>query len=314
MLFRSLSVAAVAAAYAAPDGGPVRHRIAVAAVQGGGPRGLRAIYRDPSLVFAAQVDAAGEVRAPAALTVWPENVVELDGPLDGSAEDAELSTLAQTDGTTLVAGVTEPAGTAGFRNEVFAWTAAGNRVGPYQKVHRVPFGEWIPFRGVLRHVANLDAVPRDELAGRGPGLLRTPAGPLGVMISYEVFFDERALAATRSGARLLVVPTNAASYSTGQVPAMEVAASRLRAIASGRDLAQAAPTGFSALIDHRGRVLARSSLGRRQVVQGALSERTGTTAFVAGGLVWPRSLIGGALLAAWATALAAGRHRRMRRR
>jgi len=75
------------------------------------------------------------------------------------------------------------------------------------------------------------------------------------------------------------VPTNASSYSTSQVPSQEVAAAQLRAWETGRDVVQAAPTGYSALIDHEGRVLARSVLGRQQVITGTLALRDGRTVF-----------------------------------
>ena len=92
-------------------------------------------------------------------------------------------------------------------------------------------------------------------------MLVTPAACLGVMVSYEVFYPSRGRVATRAGAQLLVDPTNTSSYLTSQVPTQEIAAAQLQAIAEGRDLVQAAPTGFSAFVDHRGHVLARSRLG-----------------------------------------------------
>ena len=58
-----------------------------------------------------------------------------------------------------------------------------------------------------------------------------------------------------------------------------MAASRLQAVAEGRDLVQAAPTGFSAIVDNRGRVLARTALGSRQVLVGDVRLRTGDTIY-----------------------------------
>jgi apolipoprotein N-acyltransferase len=306
-------VGATAAGALAPDGGAAVGKVRVAVVQGGGPRGLRSVDRDPTVVFGAQVDATARVRLPVDLIVWPENVINLAGPLDGSPEDAAVRGLARSEGATIVAGVTTPVGGGRFVNEMFAWTPGGGRTGPYVKVHRVPFGEWIPFRFLLRHLADLSAVPRDEVAGRGPGYLATPAGRVAVTISWEVFFDERALSGVRAGGRLLLVPTNASSYTSGQVPAMEVAAARLRAIATGRDVAQAAPTGYSALVDHRGRLLARSALGARAVDQGVLALRVGRTPFDRGGLWPPRGLVLGALAGAWGLAAisASGSRRRI---
>lgn len=306
-------VGAVAAGALAPDGGPPVGRLSVAVVQGGGPRGLRAVDRNPEEVFRAQVAATSRVRPPIGLILWPENVIELDGPLDGSPEDATMRDLARSTGAPIVAGVTVPEGRDRFINEVFAWTPAGERTGPYVKVHRVPFGEWIPFRFVLRHLADLSAVPRDEVAGHTPGYLATPRAPVAVTISWEVFFDDRALSGVRAGGRLLLVPTNASSYTTDQVPSMEVAAARLRAIGTGRDVAQSAPTGYSALVDHRGRVLARSPLGSPAVEQAVLVLRRGSTPFDVGGLWPPRLAVLAALAAAWALAAGGGGAAALRR-
>src|ERR1700690_4129201 len=97
------------------------------------------------------------------------------------------------------------------------------------------------------------------------------------MVSFEVLFAQSGRSATRAGAQLLVVPTNTSSYSTSQVPTQEVAAAQLQAIEEGRDLVQAAPTGYSAIIDNSGRVLQRSVLAERQVLVGEVALRGGAT-------------------------------------
>ena len=269
----------------APDGGSSVGTVTAAAVQGGGVRGFRKSQVDPATVLAAAVAATDELdhggAAPAPqLVLWPEDVVSLVGPLDGSAEEAALSALARRLGSTLVVGVTETVSDAAFRNEVVAFGPDGTVVDRYEKVHRVPFGEYVPYRSLFAHLGDLSAVPRDAVAGTGTGVLHTPVGPLGAMISYEVFYADRGRAPVRAGAQLLIVPTNTSSYATGQVPTQEVAASEVQAVQQGRDLLQAAPTGFSAWVDHRGTLLARSTLGVRQIVPAVLHRRTGTTVFV----------------------------------
>jgi apolipoprotein N-acyltransferase len=272
----------VAAGRLGPDGsgGGISRSISVAAVQGGGDRGLHASQVDPQVVFQRQVDATATVAPPIDLVVWPEDVIQVEQPIGQTPEAATVGQLATQLRATVVAGVVEDVGTDRFRNAAVAWSPSGEIVARYDKVHRVPFGEYIPGRGFFQHLANLDLVPRDAIAGHGPGLLDTPAGPLGTVISYEVFFEDRTRAAVGAGGELLVVPTNASSYRSSQVPSQEVAAARLRAWETGRDTIQAAPTGYSALIDHDGRVVARSVLGRRQVVTGSLTLRNGRTVFV----------------------------------
>jgi apolipoprotein N-acyltransferase len=265
----------------APDGGNGVGHVSVASVQGGGARGFRKSQVDPTVVYEAQLDATAELGTPSRekLVVWPEDVVSLDGLLAGSPTETALSQLAQSLQATLLVGVTETVTAQTFKNEVVAFGPSGQIVGSYEKVHRVPFGEYVPDRGFFGHIANLSAVPQDAIPGRGNGFLRTPAAPIGLMVSYEVFFADSGRSSTRAGAELLVVPTNTSSYSTSQVPTQEVAAARLQAIEEGRDLVQAAPTGYSTIVDNRGRVLDQSVLGSRQVLTAIVTLRDGATVY-----------------------------------
>jgi len=268
----------------APDGGGGTHTLRVASIQGGGVRGLRKSEVDPATVTAAQFAATADIAAhdrglAPSLVVWPEDVVSLNTLIDGTQIEKQLSALAKTLHSTLVVGVTETVSATRFRNEIVAFSPAGKLVARFEKVHRVPFGEYIPYRGFFKHLANLSSVPLDAIPGHGNGVLHTPVGPLGTLVSYEVFYAERGRIATRAGARLLVDPTNTSSYLTSQVPTQEIAAARLQAIEEGRDVVQAAPTGFSAVIDHRGRLVARSELGGRAVIVRNVELRTGRTIY-----------------------------------
>ena len=202
--------------------------------------------------------------------LWPEDVVALDRPLAGSPEAALLGRLADELDTTFVVGVTEPASATTFRNEIVAWGPRGHIVGVFEKVHRVPFGEYVPYRSFFSHLADLSGVPADAVPGHGTGLMRTPAGPLGLLVSFEVFYAGRSHASVRAGAELLVVPTNTSSYSTSQVPTQEIAAAVVQAVETGRDLVQAAPTGYSTVVDPAGR---RPPAQRARPASGARGHR-----------------------------------------
>jgi apolipoprotein N-acyltransferase len=288
----------------APDGGAPVRRISVAAVQGGGRRGVSEQEVSPATVYTAQLAGTHRMEQQDGgqtpqLVLWPEDVISLDGPLAGTPAAATMAGLARQLHTTVVAGVTETVPSTAFRNLVVAWGPSGRVVGTFEKVHRVPFGEYVPYRGFFAHFANLSAVPLDAIPGHGTGLLRTPAGPLGVMVSYEVFYAGRGRSSVRAGAELLVVPTNTSSYATSQVPAQEVAADRVQAVEEGRDLVQAAPTGFSTVVDDRGDVLQRTDLGRRQVLLATVGLRTGRTVYEQTG-DWPVLVLAGlAVLAGW---------------
>ena len=315
--WRAASVAAgvvvllTALGAAAPDGGPAVGTTRVAAVQGGGVRGMLAIETDPADVLDAHVAASQAVRPPVDLILWPEDVVDVDQPIAVTQQASEVAATAVAHRAPLIAGVVEDSGEDRFLNAAVVWSADGRIVGRYDKVHRVPFGEYVPARGFFSHLADLSVVPRDAVAGHGSGMLRTPAGPVGIVVSFEVYFPERARSAIRAGGRLLLVPTNASSFRTSQVPTTEVATARLRAIETGRDVVQAAPTGYGAFIDNRGRLLARTTLGRRQVLQRAARIRAGRTVYMRLGDAPVTAIALLQLVTAWA--IAAGRRYRGRR-
>ena len=296
----------------APDGGPSLGTVSTAAVQGGGKRGFSKSQVDPAVVLNAQVTATERMQqldhgqAPR-LVLWPEDVVSLGTPLADSPEQAALSQLAQSLQSTLVVGVTETISATAWRNEVVAWGPDGTLVSRFEKVHRVPFGEYVPDRSFFAHLANLSAVSRDAVPGTGTGLLPTPAAPLGAMVSYEVFYAERGRSSVRAGAQLLIVPTNTSSYASAQVPTQEIAASEVQAVQQGRDLLQAAPTGYSAAITNRGTLLERSALGAQQVLFATLSRRAGWTLYVRFGDLPVEGGAAVALVGAW---LLAGRRNR----
>ena len=258
------------------DGSHRTGTLTVAAVQGGGRRGLRAIYGDPTQVFEAQLRASALVQPPVDLVVWPEDVIDVDR-VEGSRQSDAVASIARELNATVVAGIVEDSGLDHFANAALAWDPDGRIVARFDKVHRVPYGEYIPFRGLVKHLADLTAVPRDAVAGHGPPVLDTTAGRLGVAISYEVFFSDRARIAARHGAGVMLVPTNASSFSTGQVPAQELAAARLRAMETGRWVVQAAPTGYSAVVSNEGHVLVHSDLGRQDVIRRTVERRSGQT-------------------------------------
>ena len=286
----------------APDGGVPVRTLRVALVQGGGQRGLSKEEVAPASVLAAQVAATFRVTTAhpsPQLVVWPEDVVALGGPLAGSPQGALLQRLARQLHATILAGVTEPASATSFRNEVVAWGPTGRIVGVFEKVHRVPFGEYVPLRSFFSHFADLSGVPVDAVPGHGTGLMRTPAGPLGLLVSFEIFYAGRSHESVRAGAQLLTIPTNTSSYGTSQVPTQEMAAAIVQSVETGRDLVQASPTGFSAVVTQRGVVVQRSALGRRQALFATVALRRGFTPYDHWGDRPVLVLAGMALVAGW---------------
>ena len=297
----AVALVAVAGAAVAPKGEPAGSEAVIAYVQGGGEQGTVDEETDDREVFLAHYDATRQLSpGEADLIVWPENVVNVDGPIEQAQEGEELADLARELETPIVAGIVEGAGDDLFTNASVVFDADGRIVARYDKVRRVPFGEYVPLRGVLEDLAG-DALPeKDAIIGRQQNTLDTPAGRVGVVISWEVFFGDRGRDAINGGgrtARVLLNPTNGSSYPGTLVQSQQIASSRLRAVESGRWVVQVAPTGFSAFVSDTGEVFERSGVSERRVEVRDIPYRTGRTLYLVWG-PWPPFLLAVALVVA----------------
>jgi len=294
-----VAVVATAAllAAAAPSGTVVGH-LDVAAVQGGGPQRTRATPTGAAEVFANQMEASRSVATPVDLVLWPENVVNpvplgtdgwrLEGRLYADEAAEALSAEARRLDAVLLPGwfhrdEDDPTANLNYQTAI---EPDGTVVDHYDKVRTVPFGEFVPLRGLLEAVAAGLLPARDLKPGTGPAVVETSAGTLGVTISWEVFFDHRSRDAVRHGGEVILNPTNGASYWLTQVQTQQVASGRLRALETGRWVVQAAPTGFSAVVDPQGRVLQRTAVSEQAILHHRIERRTGLTWAARAG-AWP---------------------------
>jgi apolipoprotein N-acyltransferase len=268
----------VVAGYFAPDGRAV-DSVSVAIVQGGGPQRTRAADTDEADVFERHLDASELVETPVDFVLWPENVVNVEGPLVDHEWFGDLQDLARELDATLSVGIVEGVDEDSFRNAQIVFDPDGELRDRYDKVRIVPFGEYVPLRGFLEKIAGGAGLPeRDVEAGSGPGVLDTEFGRMGVVISWEVFFQNRGREAIGTGdGRLLTNPTNGSSYWLTQVQTQQVASSQLRALETGRWVTQAAPTGFSAFVTPDGEVLDRTDITKRAVLHRTVELREGDT-------------------------------------
>jgi apolipoprotein N-acyltransferase len=172
-----------------------------------------------------------------------------------------------------------------FRNGSVAYDSDGEIVDRYDKVHRVPFGEYVPLRWLLEPFGGGSLSERDAVIGDAPARLDTPAGRLSVAISWEIFFGDRVREGVEDGAQIVLNPTNGSSFTGTLVQTQQVASSRMRAIESGRWLLQVAPTGLSAIIDPDGTVVQRSAVSEQRVLHETVGLREGTTLYTRLGLL-----------------------------
>ncbi len=272
-----LIVIAASIANLAPNGGTAVHRDLVAAVQGGGRRGVTSTEVSPTTAFPATLSVLNRIHDAPRLIVTPEDALALLTRPGRSPRAERFATIARRLHATLLAGVTWPVGRTRFRNELVAFGPSGSLIASIEKVHPVPFGEYVPFRSFISKVVSLSAVPRDVIVGGSGSTATTPAGRLVLLNSFEAFFPKIGRRGVEDGGQLLVVETNTASYGTSQVPAMELAASRIQAVAEGRTLVQSATTGYSAVVAANGTVTHESALGRPDLITASVALRDGRT-------------------------------------
>ena len=296
----ALTVVLVAGSMLAPQGHSVG-RAEIALVQGGGPQGTRATDTGVIDVFERHVAATAGVHGSVDLIVWPEDVIDTAGAFVDHPWFGVVGDLARQHRSPIIVGTVEDTEPGHFRNSAVLINDAGDEVGRYDKVHRVPFGEYVPFRSLLEQVAG-DALPaRDATIGQRPGHLDVPGviGRVAVPVSWEIFFPDRTREGVGDGARLVLNPTNGSSFTGTIVQSQQVASSRMRAIETGRWVAQVSPTGFSAVIDDHGRVLERSAVRERRVIQRHVELREGQTIYTRAGLAPGLALAAVCIISGW---------------
>jgi apolipoprotein N-acyltransferase len=251
--------------------------VVVGIVQGNVPRlGLdefaqrRAVtvnHAEQTGLLAADV-TAGLVPKPD-LVVWPENASDDDPFTDATAHDLIDASVKRVGVPVLVGAVLDGPGPEHVRNAAIVWSPTTGPGAIYVKRHLVPFGEYLPARGLLTKViGRFSLIPRDFAAGHAPGVLTVGPARVADVICFEVADDGVVRQAVTGGGRLLVVQTNTAPYEHvgddghGGETAQQLEMSRLRAVEHGRAVVVAATSGVSAVIAPDGHVQQRSGVFR----------------------------------------------------
>ncbi|MGA7687806.1 MAG: apolipoprotein N-acyltransferase [Jiangellales bacterium] len=189
------------------------------------------------------------------LVLWPENSSDIDPFNDPSVQARIDAAVADVGAPTLVGVLVGTPDGEQVENVAIVWdpvTGAGER---YVKRHPVPFGEYIPGRALLTPIiGRLDRIPRDMRAGDAPGVLTLGPTEAGVVICFEIAYDAEVRDTVTTGAQMLVVQTNNATYGRTGQPNQQFDISRLRAVEHGRDVLIASTSGISAVIRADGTV------------------------------------------------------------
>jgi apolipoprotein N-acyltransferase len=216
-----------------------------------------------TLKLAAAVKA-GRLPAPA-LVIWPENSTDLD-PFQNPAVSGQITRAGAGSRPVLVGEVLQDP----QRNVGQLWVPGRGPTTAYVKRQLVPFGEYIPFRGVISSFSSLPALQPVNFAP-GQRAVVFAVGPirLGDVICYEVSFDNLVRSEVTAGANLLAVQSNDADFELdGQLGETEqqTAMARIRAIESDRAVVYASTTGESTIIAPDGALIARSGVWRQAIL------------------------------------------------
>jgi len=170
-----------------------------------------------------------------------------------------------------------------FYNSVIALGAEAE--GLYKKQRLVPFGEYIPFEGMLDILPNLAGSQEILSYSRGSdnqSPLRVRGHNLGAAVCYEVAYPDT----TRKNAintDFLLTISNDAWFGTSAGPLQHLQMVQMRALENGRWFMRATNTGVTAIIDHKGRIVERAPQFERTVLRGNVQARVGNTPYMRAG-------------------------------
>jgi apolipoprotein N-acyltransferase len=292
----------------------------VAAIQGNVPRArsLQAQIDDLTVTqnhVTATTKLAGEVAAGTArkpdLVVWPENSTSIDPRLDPIYQ--EISSAASAIGVPILVGAVyeNP-----LRNAGVLWLPGQGPTAIYAKRRLVPFGEFIPFRGLISKITSLTQLqPVDFTAGQKAVVFNVGQIRLGDVICYEVAFDDLARSEVAAGANLLAMQSNDATFErdgqTGE-SGQQLAMARIRAVEFDRAVVVASTTGYSAIIAPDGRLITSSGTWQQAELEAQVPLLTGATPAERAG-AWPEWAIVAATALAFGFAAARAAAARRRR-
>ncbi len=223
------------------------------------------------------------------LVVWPETAVPFFSPTRRRRSPPSATCCRRARRLWLArAGLRKIATTSGrliserVYNGLLVLDDKANIVGSYDKIHLVPFGEYLPFQDFMESLGmmQLTGVRGGFSAGSGPRLLAIPgAPPASPLICYEIIFPDAVTEPnTRPG--WLLNLTNDAWFGTSAGPYQHFHQAELRAVEQGLPVVRAANTGISAIIDPYGRVVAALGLEQEGVVDGVLPRALPPTPYV----------------------------------
>ncbi|MGH3974486.1 MAG: apolipoprotein N-acyltransferase [Pseudonocardiaceae bacterium] len=234
--------------------------------------------------------AAGWYPQPA-LVIWPENSADID-PLRHPDARAVIDRAARAIGVPILVGAVLRTDDGHTTNTALVWdpsTGPGQR---HDKRRLQPFGEYIPYRDFFRLFSPYVDLAGNFVPGNGDGAVDLGPVRVGIATCSEVVFDDLVRESVRSGAQLLAVPTNNATFGFTEMTYQQQAISRVRAVEHGRPVLVAATSGVSAVIAPDGVVKQHTTLFTPDALVARIPLHSGTTLATRWGPVLEWSLVG----------------------
>ena len=216
------------------------------------------------------------------LVIWPETPAPFYYHDDPSFRK-RMNELAAASRSTLLFGFVDwPMGAAGSNtgpyNSAGTVSPKGELIAQYDKMHLVPFGEYVPWSWLFFFVEKISTGVGDYQPGSRVVVSRLESGEkVGVFICYEAVVPDLVRRFVADGAEVLVNITNDTWFGNSAAPHQHLLMARMRAVENRRYLLRAANSGISAVIDPFGRVLAGTELHRRTVLDSPFRFRQSLT-------------------------------------
>lgn len=202
------------------------------------------------------------------IVIWPETATPFFLE-QNVARRRQAAAAAPAGGVLITGGLRAARDPVRFWNSILAILPTGEVAATYDKHHLVPFGEYMPLKGLIG-LEKLTQGRTDFTAGPGPRTLTVAGLPsFSPLICYEIIFPGRVLDPDQRP-RWLLNTTNDAWFGTSAGPYQHFASARMRAVEEGLPVVRAANTGISGVIDPFGRVTGRIGLNRKGILDARL--------------------------------------------
>ena len=202
------------------------------------------------------------------LLVWPETAAPFYLLRDPRLTKMVIEGIRQT-GTDFLIGspsYIHRGKNPGYYNSVYLVQPDGEIQGKYDKVHLVPFGEYVPFKNWFPFIGKIVEAVGDFQPGQKGNTIQWKNFKLGVQICYEIIFPDLSRAMVKNNAALLVNVTNDAWYGKSSAPYQHFSMTVFRAVENRRALVRSANTGISGFVDPAGRIVATTPLFEEKVI------------------------------------------------